>query len=121
PSHPVIVQAPQPPSLPAPEPAVRTPAPPAPRPHRPGQEKAPPLDQKKLETVVNAAHPRLTACLRRYSADLPAIEGKIIIEVTVASSGKVSAARTMMPEIHSSGLAACLASEATRLHFPRHA
>jgi serine/threonine protein kinase len=111
-------------SAPPPPPAV-VPAephsPPPPRAHRAAVEKLAPLDQKKLKSVVDAAHARLTACLRRYSADLPAQEGQIIIEVTVASSGKVSAARATMPEVRSSGLAACLTNEATNLRFPRHA
>jgi serine/threonine protein kinase len=124
PVRPVIVSTPAPPPL-APAPVVAPPPEPprpAPRPHHPAApEKLAALDQKKLATVVNAAHPRLTACLRRYSTDLPVMEGEIIIEVTVVSSGKVSAARAMMPQIQSSGLAACLANEATRLRFPRHA
>jgi serine/threonine-protein kinase len=120
PSHPVIVATPppSPPAIPAPPPKAPTP----PRTHKTAaQEKAPPLDQKKLETVVNAAHQRLTACLRRYSTDLPVAKGEIIIEVTVVSTGKVSAARALMPQIKSSGLGACLANEATNLRFPRHA
>jgi hypothetical protein len=73
-----------------------------------------------MKSVLDTAHPRLTACLRRFSADLPAQEGQIIIEITVASSGKVSAARATMPEVRSSRLANCLTSEATSLRFPRH-
>jgi len=118
PAHPTIV------ATPAPEPHLVTPeprTPPPPRVHKaPAVEKLAVLDQKKLKSVVDAAHPRLTACLRRYSADLPAKEGQIIIEVTVASSGKVSASRATMPEVRSSGLAACLTAEATSLRFPRH-
>src|SRR6185436_13973124 len=94
--------------------------PPPPRVHKaPAVEKLAVLDQKKLKPVVDAAHPRLTACLRRYSAELPAKEGQIIMEITVASTGKVSAARAT--GVSSSGLAACLTGEATSLRFPRHA
>jgi len=117
PSRPVIVSTPPPPPptmIPTPDP----PRPPPPRP-KPTPVKVGVLDQKKLKPIVDAAHPRLTACLRRYSAELPAKEGQIIIEVTVAATGKVSAARAT--GVSSAGLAACLTSEATRLRFPRHA
>jgi hypothetical protein len=123
PTHPVIVVAPPPPPpgalppKPPPPPAVLSPAP---RVHRAVAEKLVPLDQKILETVVKGAHPRLSDCLRRYSADVPATTGQITIEVTVASTGKVSAARALMPEVRSSGLGSCLATEATRLKFPRN-
>jgi hypothetical protein len=83
-------------------------------------EKLAVLDQKKLKSVVDAAHPRLTACLRRYSADLPAREGQIIIEVTVASSGKVSAVASHHARGPLLGAGACLTAEATSLRFPRH-
>jgi serine/threonine protein kinase len=122
---PVIVatQPPTPPPVVEVPPAIKQP--PAPPRSRPApdrdRDRAGPLDSRTLEAVVRAAHPRLSACLRRYSADLPAKEGKITMNVTVASTGKVSAATAAMPEIRSAGLAACLSSEATRLKFPRHA
>jgi serine/threonine protein kinase len=117
PARPTIV------STPPPEPVVAPVEPhnPPPRAHKAAPpEKLAVLDQKRMKPVLETAHPRLTACLRRYSADLPAQEGQIIIEVTVASSGKVSAARATMPEVRSSGLATCLTSEATNMRFPRH-
>jgi hypothetical protein len=120
PSRPTIVSTPPPPPpvvIPDPPDPPRQPSPP-PR-HRATPEKVGKLDTQKLKPVVDAAHPRLTACLRRYSADLPAKEGQIIIEVTVASTGKVTAARAT--GVSSAGLAACLTSEATGLRFPRHA
>jgi len=121
PPRPTIVSTPPPP-----QPAVapldpHNPPPSPPRTHKPPPvEKLAVLDQKRMKSVLDTAHPRLTACLRRFSADLPAQEGQIIIEITVASSGKVSAARATMPEVRSSRLANCLTSEATSLRFPRH-
>jgi hypothetical protein len=122
--HPVVVSTPpEPPPLPPPPEREPPPARTPPRGRKVAAVEKPvaPLDQKTLDGVVKAAHPRLTECLRRFSADLPAASGQIIIEVTVASSGRVSAARALMPEIHSAGLGSCLATEATRLRFPRHA
>jgi serine/threonine-protein kinase len=124
PARPVIVATPPPPASPTPAvpavtepPPARVPSPPRPR---SAPERIAPLDQKKLETVVKAAHPRLSECLRRHGADLPAKEGELLIVLTVASSGKVTAASTTMPGIKSAGLSTCLTTEATRLRFPRH-
>jgi serine/threonine protein kinase len=119
--RPTIIATPPPPPPAVTHPEPHNPPPTPPRTHKPPPvEKLAVLDQKRMKTVLDAAHPRLTACLRRYSADLPAKEGQIIVEITVASSGKVSAARATMPEVRSSGLAACLTGEATSLRFPRH-
>jgi serine/threonine-protein kinase len=122
-ARPVIVPAPPPvteTSLPPPVVPAKT-IPSAPHPRKlAAVEKPGSLDQKSIETVVKAAHPRLTECLRRYSADLPAASGQIVIEVTVVATGKVSAARALMPEVRSAGLGACLTTEATKLRFPRN-
>src|SRR5204863_8723619 len=88
--------------------------------HAPPSEPLAPLDRDKLESVVMAAHPGFSACFRGPSAVLPAATGRIIVEVAVASSGKVSSARANLPGPRPNAPATCLETEAYRLRFPRH-
>jgi serine/threonine-protein kinase len=126
---PAAAPAPAPAAVPAPAAAPAPTA--APAPGAPPAEASPapavkarpkplvPLGESDLGAVVKRAHPRFTACFRAGSAELPNESGQVMLELTVAGSGKVLAARTSLEG--GSELARCLEAEGRRLRFPRHA
>jgi serine/threonine protein kinase len=97
---PLAVQAP------ASRPSTRT---------RPG-----PLAIGTLQAVLKRSQHRFTTCFRGHARDLPGGSGQVRIELAVAKSGRVSAARATLPGIVAPSLATCLEKEARRIRFPRH-
>jgi serine/threonine protein kinase len=79
-----------------------------------------PLKGDVLQAVVKKAHPHFAACFERYAAELPGATGKVTVEVAVASSGRISSTRVVLPGFSSAPLAGCLEAQAERLRFPRH-
>jgi hypothetical protein len=72
-----------------------------------------------LQTVVARAQPRFVACFRTHAAALSAATGRATVELSVASSGKVTSAAARVP-LATPALARCLEEEALALRFPRH-
>lgn len=83
-------------------------------------DKPVPLEGDMLQAVVKKSHPQFAACFERHAAELPGNTGKVTIEIAVASNGRISSSRVILPGFSSAPLAGCLESEAERLRFPRH-
>jgi serine/threonine-protein kinase len=76
------------------------------------------LGIEDIQRVVSRGRARITACFERYKADLPANEGEVQLQLTIASSGKVQAG-TRGP-LAPTGVGRCLESQAEKLRFPAH-
>jgi serine/threonine-protein kinase len=76
------------------------------------------LGIEDIQRVVSKGRARITSCFERYKADLPANEGEVQVQLTIASSGKVQAG-TRGP-LGPTGVGRCLESQAEKLRFPPH-
>ncbi|MFP2932839.1 protein kinase domain-containing protein [Pyxidicoccus sp. 3LG] len=88
----------------------------APRPS--GTKKLVTLGIEDIQRVVSRGRARITSCFERYKADLPASQGEVQVQLTIASSGKVKAGTR--GELATSGVGRCLEAQAERLRFPAH-
>ncbi len=134
------VPSPTPTVVPAPTPAPPTPpAPPAPvaqKPEMPPED--PPADTthkpavtakpapapsvltaKDVSRVMEKNSRKILECGEQFRAQLPA-DRRIMLLVTIAHSGEVSAAKVTEPGTVSSGLAKCLEGQMKRVAFPRN-
>ncbi|MFL5349089.1 MAG: protein kinase domain-containing protein [Hyalangium sp.] len=134
-----VVTAPVPSPAPRVEPTP-TPAPPAPTPAveqktEPPPAEEPPVDMEPKPTVTPKPAPVLTArdvnrvmmknsrklleCGEQFRAELPA-DRRVMLLVTIAHSGDVSAAQVTEPATVSPSLAKCLEGQLKRVVFPRN-
>ncbi|MCP3138525.1 protein kinase [Pyxidicoccus sp. QH1ED-7-1] len=81
-------------------------------------KKAVTLRVEDIERVVSRGQARITACFERYKTDLSASQGKVQVQLTIASSGKVKAGTK--GALASSGVGRCLEAQIERLRFPAH-
>ncbi|HZI11969.1 MAG TPA: protein kinase [Myxococcus sp.] len=107
-----------------PAPGTAADAEPAPAPSSPVEPRAATpkkvvtLGIEDIQRVVSRGRARITACFERYKADLPANEGEVQLQLTIAASGKVQAG-TRGP-LAPTGVGRCLESQAEKLRFPVH-
>jgi serine/threonine-protein kinase len=76
------------------------------------------LDLDDIQRVVSRGRARITGCFERFKEELPAAQGEVQVQLTIASSGRVRAG-TQGP-LASSGVGRCLETQAERLRFPVH-
>jgi serine/threonine-protein kinase len=119
--------------VPSPAPKVEpTPTPAAPTPTLPVEQKtepppaapkpAPlpsPLTARDVNRVMVKNSRKLLECGEQFRAELPA-DRRVMLLVTIAHSGDVSAAKVTEPATVSPGLAKCLEGQMKRVVFPRN-
>ncbi|MBZ4418160.1 protein kinase [Myxococcus sp. RHST-1-4] len=90
----------------------------APEPRATSTKKLVTLGIEDIQRVVSRGRARITGCFERYKSDLPATQGEVQVQLTIASSGRVRAG-TRGP-LASSSVGRCLETQAERLRFPAH-
>jgi serine/threonine protein kinase len=105
--------APVPQAAPSPSPPVTAEA------VKPAQARPQKLTMKEIQRVVSQGRAPMTRCLETHKAELPATQGQVTVQVTIASSGKVTQAQVAGP-LAGSTLAGCMTQEVERLKFPAH-
>lgn len=101
--------------------AQRLDAPPA----EPDDSEAPPpggpggaLDKTAILAVVRSAQPKVRACFERELIKNPKLEGKLMVELTVAESGRVTSARETGQPFPEKRVSECVCAEMKKLEFP---
>ncbi|MFE8598195.1 protein kinase domain-containing protein [Archangium violaceum] len=131
------VPSPAPKVEPAPTPASPTPTPPveqktAPPPAEPPVDTEPkptvtpkpapvpsPLTARDVNRVMVKNSRKILECGEQFRAELPA-DRRVMLLITIARSGDVSAAKVTAPATVSPGLAKCLEGQMKRVVFPRN-
>jgi hypothetical protein len=125
----------EPTPAPTPTPAPHTPTPAVEQKTEPPPAEEPPVDMEPKPTVTPKPAPVLTArdvnrvmmknsrkileCGEQFRAELPA-DRRVMLLVTIAHSGDVSAAKVTEPATVSPSLAKCLEGQLKRVVFPRN-
>ncbi len=110
----------------SPPPEEAAPVPPPPRPEEPPAETGPgrPVrSQVSLEVadvlrVVGRHRARITACFERHKRELPAYQGDVQVQFTIAASGKAEVA--VLGALAEQRVGQCLEKQLARLRFPAH-
>jgi hypothetical protein len=79
---------------------------------------APPLSSAAIGDVIKAKDGIYRACFQRELAHTPGLGGRLVIELTIAASGKVAQTRTVSDELGSSRVADCVRTNLATLVFP---
>ncbi|MFL5343736.1 MAG: protein kinase domain-containing protein [Hyalangium sp.] len=130
PTHPVEPTPPPTPAPPTPTPPVveKTEPPPADPPvdttPKPTVTTKPPpapsmLTAKDVSRVMVKNSRKILECGEQFRAELPA-DRRVMLQVTIAHSGEVDAAKIVEPANVSSSLAKCLEGQMKRVAFPRN-
>ena len=86
-------------------------------PPKSGKAKPVVLTTAMVSRTVGAAKGRIQKCFKDHRADLPAPQGTLTLQFTIASSGRVSSATTDLP---GTKVSSCIEGVVKSLGFPRH-
>jgi hypothetical protein len=123
---PAPAPAPTPAPAPPPKPVAKQPEPPpAPLPvepkpppvETPKQPRARELTPNDVSRVMRKQSGKIRACLKEFVAELPA-NREVVLQITIANSGKVSASRISEPSTVPTGLEQCLKGVMRGVKFP---
>jgi serine/threonine protein kinase len=128
PPPPAPVAMPAPPPAPAPTPPPVAQQPEAPPEQPPVEPKPPPVATPKqprareltpndVSREMKKEAGKVRACLKQFVAELPASR-EVVLQITIANSGKVSASRISEPSSVPSGLEQCLKGVMRGVKFP---
>jgi len=78
------------------------------------------LNPETIAAVLGRNRAKILHCFEAGRAALSQNEGEIVLEMTIVSSGRVSAASVATPAYAGTPIAECILREVKRLRFPRH-
>jgi serine/threonine-protein kinase len=76
------------------------------------------LGLEDIERVVARGRSRIATCFERYKTDLPSDTGVVRVQLSIASSGRVTA--TTQGPMASRPVGQCLEAQAEKMRFPAH-
>jgi len=79
------------------------------------------LDPRSVRTAVNSQIAAVQECFERGRMDDPRLAGRVVVLISIAASGSVTATRIESSTLHAPGVEHCIASTVKGWTFPRPA
>ncbi|MBW1880044.1 MAG: energy transducer TonB, partial [Deltaproteobacteria bacterium] len=76
------------------------------------------LDRAVIERVIRSHVSGIRACYERVLADIPGLEGRVVIRFVIGADGNVTAAAVEESTLNNSAVEACVVAQFRRMKFP---